>query len=127
HSPATARPQWPLRPAVSPSSLSSRRSNFRIAFDWLNRTADAELAHARLQRGALHAQQRRGAFGAGDAPLGWLRRAQDVLSFRFFESGDARSQRSGSREGVLLCCYWYIGFQFGEQEEKPFGRRGRPP
>src|SRR5438067_13933189 len=43
----------------------------------------------------LHAKQRRGAFGAGDAPLGLFERAQDVLSFSFFER-DRKSTRLNS-------------------------------
>ena len=35
----------------------------------LNRAADAELAHAGLESGALDVEEGGGAFGAGDAPL----------------------------------------------------------
>jgi len=35
----------------------------------LDRAADAELAHASLERGALHAEEDGGALGASDAPL----------------------------------------------------------
>ena len=41
----------------------------------LNRPPDAQLAHARLQRGALHAQEDGGALGTGDAPLRLLQGA----------------------------------------------------
>ncbi len=54
----------------------------------LNRAADAELAHAGLQGGALHTEKNGGAFGAGNAPLGVLQGAQDVLAFGFFEGGN---------------------------------------
>ena len=49
----------------------------------LDRAADAEFAHAGLERGALHAEQRGGAFGAGDAPLGVLERTENVLALGF--------------------------------------------
>ena len=54
----------------------------------LDGAADAEFAHAGLERGALHAQQRGGAFGAGNAPLRLLEGAQDVLALGLFESGN---------------------------------------
>jgi len=54
----------------------------------LDRAADAELAHARLERGALHAQEDGSAFGAGDAPLRLLQRSENVLALGFFQSGD---------------------------------------
>ena len=57
----------------------------------LNRAADAELAHAGLQGGALHAEKNGGAFGAGDAPLGLAQGTEDVLALGFFESGDCGS------------------------------------
>ncbi len=57
----------------------------------LDGAADAEFAHAGLERGALHAQQRGGAFGAGNAPLRLLQGAQDVLALGFFQSGDRGS------------------------------------
>src|SRR5438093_423818 len=61
-----------------------------------NRAADTQLAHASLERGALHAQDDGGAFGSGDAPLRLLQGAEDVLAFRFFERGD-RGGRGGQR------------------------------
>ena len=54
----------------------------------LNRAADAELAHASLQSGALHAEDVRGASGSGDAPLCLLQGAKNVLALGFFESGN---------------------------------------
>ena len=54
----------------------------------LNRAADAELAHASLERGALHAKEAGGSLGSGDAPLRLLQGAEDVLALGFFESGD---------------------------------------
>jgi len=54
----------------------------------LNRAADAQLAHARLQSGALHGEEDRGTLGTGDAPLCLLQSAEDVLAFGFFEGGD---------------------------------------
>jgi len=46
----------------------------------LNGAADAEFAHARLECGALHAEEDSGAFGPGDAPLGLAKRAKNVLA-----------------------------------------------
>ena len=54
----------------------------------LDRATDAELAHAGLESGALHAEKDGGALGAGDAPLCLLQGAKDVLAFGFLESGD---------------------------------------
>jgi hypothetical protein len=54
----------------------------------LDRAANAELAHAGLESGALDVEEDGGAFGAGDAPLGLLERAENVLAFGFFEGGD---------------------------------------
>jgi hypothetical protein len=54
----------------------------------LDRTANAEFADAGLKRGALHAEEEGRAFGAGDAPLRLLQRAEDVLALGFFEGGD---------------------------------------
>ena len=54
----------------------------------LNRATDAEFAHARLERGALHAENGRGTLRAGDAPLRLLEGAQDMLALGFFESGN---------------------------------------
>ena len=54
----------------------------------LDRAADTELAHAGLESGALDVEENGGAFGAGDAPLGLLEGAEDVLAFCFFEGGD---------------------------------------
>ena len=56
-----------------------------------DRAADAELAHAGLQRGAFHAKNIGRASGASDAPLGLFEGAEDVLAFGFFESGDWRN------------------------------------
>jgi len=53
-----------------------------------HRAANAELAHAGLEGGALHAEENGGAFGAGDAPLRLLQSTEDVLALGFFESGD---------------------------------------
>ena len=58
--------------------------------------ADAELAHAGLKRGALHAEKDGGAARAGDAPLGLAEGAEDVLALGFFESGDGRRGGRGS-------------------------------
>ena len=60
----------------------------------LDRAADAKLAHARLQRGALHAEEDGRALGAGDTPLRLLQGAEDVLALGFLESGD-RGVRGG--------------------------------
>ena len=57
-------------------------------FSQLHRAADAELAHAGLQGGAFHAQNGGSAAGSGDAPLGLLESAENVLTFGLFESGD---------------------------------------
>jgi len=54
----------------------------------LDRAADAELAHAGLKSGALHAQDASRALGAGDAPLRLLQGTEDMLAFGFFERGD---------------------------------------
>ncbi len=54
----------------------------------LDGAADVEFAHAGLQRGALHAEDGGGAFGAGDAPFGLAEGAEDVLALGFFERGD---------------------------------------
>jgi len=45
--------------------------------------ADAELAHAGLQSGALHAQKIGGTARAGNTPLGLTKGAEDVLTFGF--------------------------------------------
>ncbi len=57
----------------------------------LNRAADTQFAHARLQRGAFHAENGGGAFRAGDAPLRLPEGAEDVLALGFFQSGNRRS------------------------------------
>jgi hypothetical protein len=54
----------------------------------LDRAADAELAHAGLESGALDVEEDGGTFGAGDAPLGLFQGAEDMLAFGFFEGGD---------------------------------------
>ena len=54
----------------------------------LDRAADAELAHARLERSALHTKENGSAFGASDAPLGLAERAENVLALCVFESGN---------------------------------------
>ncbi len=54
----------------------------------LDRAADAELAHAGLESGAFDVEKNGGAFGAGDAPLGLFKGAEDVLAFSFFEGGN---------------------------------------
>jgi hypothetical protein len=56
----------------------------------LDRAADAEFAHACLESGALDLEEDGSTFGAGDAPLGLLEGAEDVLAFGFFEGGDRR-------------------------------------
>ena len=61
----------------------------------LNGAADAELAHAGLEGGALDVEEDGGAFGTGDPPLCLLKRAEDELTFGFFEGGDWR--RPGGR------------------------------
>ena len=45
------------------------RNFVRRSIAELNRAADAELTHARLERGALDAKKHGCALGAGDAPL----------------------------------------------------------
>ena len=57
----------------------------------LHRAADAEFAHAGLERGALHAEEGGGAFGTGDAPFGLAQGAENVLAVGFFEGGDRGS------------------------------------
>ena len=54
----------------------------------LDGAADAELAHAGLKSGALHAQDASRALGAGDAPLRLPQGTEDMLAFGFFERGD---------------------------------------
>jgi hypothetical protein len=54
----------------------------------LNRAADAQFAHARLERGALHAKNGGSTFRAGDAPLRLPEGAEDVLALGFFQSGN---------------------------------------
>lgn len=54
----------------------------------LYRAADVEFTHAGLEGGALHAEEERGTFGAGDAPLSLLEGAEDVLALGFFEGGN---------------------------------------
>src|SRR5437667_9619998 len=56
----------------------------------LNWAADAEFAHARLERGALHPKERGGAAGSGDAPLSLPQGTEDVLALGFLERGDGR-------------------------------------
>lgn len=46
------------------------QSDMSSGNEWLDRPADAQLAHPGLERGALHAEEGRSAFGACDAPLG---------------------------------------------------------
>src|SRR5712691_3100235 len=59
----------------------------RNELSWLelNWAADAEFAHARLERGALHAKERGGAAGSGDAPLSLPQGAEDVLALGFLK------------------------------------------
>lgn len=52
----------------------------------LDRAADAEFAHARLERSALHAEHNGCAFGSSDAPFGLPERAENVLALGVFES-----------------------------------------
>ena len=54
-----------------------------------DRTRDAELAHARLERRALHAQSRGRAGGAADHPFGLAERADNVLAFGMFQGLEA--------------------------------------
>ena len=56
----------------------------------LDGAADAQLAHASLESGALDVEEDGGAFGAGDAPLCLLQGPEDVLTFGFLEGGDRR-------------------------------------
>ena len=56
----------------------------------LDRTADAQFAHASLESGALDVEEDGGPFGTSDAPLCLLESAEDVLAFGFFEGGDRR-------------------------------------
>jgi hypothetical protein len=79
-----------LRRKSEPDSLFGRGSGSLRGqgFAGLHGAADAELAHAGLQGGALHAQEICGAAGAGDAPLGLAKGAEDVLAFGFFQGGD---------------------------------------
>ena len=51
----------------------------------LDRTADAEFTHARLEGSALHAEDNGCAFGSSDAPSGLPERAQNVLALGVFE------------------------------------------
>src|SRR5208337_378089 len=67
-------------------------------------TADAELAHAGLQSGALYAEKICSAAGAGNTPLRLAEGAEDVLAVGFFQSGDGcwcwwriRGRRSKAR------------------------------
>jgi hypothetical protein len=62
----------------------------RLDLAALDGTADAELAHAGLQGGALHAEKNSGAARAGNAPLGLAKGAEDVLALGFFQGGDRR-------------------------------------
>src|ERR1700688_2329505 len=72
----------------------------------LDRAADAEFAHARLERRALHAQDAGSAFGTSDAPLGLAESAQDVLALGVFKRGNRGRrgsqgcQRGRRRRGV---------------------------
>jgi hypothetical protein len=56
---------------------------------FLDRAADAEFAHARLERGAFHPEKGGCAVRAGDAPFGLAEGAQDVLALGFFEGGNS--------------------------------------
>jgi hypothetical protein len=49
----------------------------------LNWPLDPQLSHARLERGALHAQNGSSTVWTGDAPLGLPQYAEDVLALRF--------------------------------------------
>src|SRR5580698_1083290 len=68
-----------------------------IATGILDGAADVEFAHAGLEGGALHAEDGGGAFGAGDAPFGLAKSAEDVLALGFFEGGDGRDGPGGGR------------------------------
>ena len=51
---------------------------------WL-RPADAEFAHAVIERGAIHAEARSGAGWTADNPTGFAEYAQNVIAFDGFE------------------------------------------
>jgi hypothetical protein len=72
--------------------------------------ADAELAHAGLQGGALHPEQDGGAAWSGNAPSRVSQSAEDVLTLGFFERGDvcaggrAKTDRRGFRRSNAHRC-----------------------
>jgi hypothetical protein len=66
----------------------SGRSFAERSIPELNGAADAEFAHAGLQRGAFHSQDRGGASRASDAPFRLTQSAQNVLALGFFQGGD---------------------------------------
>ena len=51
------------------------------------RPADAEFAHAMIERRAIHAESRRGAGWTADYPTRFAEHAQDVIAFDGFERG----------------------------------------
>src|SRR5580692_7557235 len=57
----------------------------------------SRVAHARLERGALHTENNRGALGARDTPLGSAKRAENVLALGVFEGGNRSARGSGRR------------------------------
>ena len=65
---------------------SSELPNRSAKLSGRTRNADAELLHARLECGSVHAEERCGAVGAGNPPVGFLKRGDDFLPFRVVES-----------------------------------------
>ena len=72
--------------AVNDGSSGGREESYPRGL--LDRAADAEFAHARLERRALHAKNNGSAFGTSDAPLGLAESAQNVLALGVLERGN---------------------------------------
>src|SRR2546427_8853970 len=75
-----------------------------FSFFFFNDTATTEIytlsLHDALPICALHAEERGGPFGAGDAPLCLLQGAEDVLALGFFER-DRKSTRLNSSHSQI--------------------------
>src|SRR6201987_75902 len=75
----------------------------------LNWSLDPQLSHARLEGGALHAQNGSSTVGTGDAPLGLPQYAESVVALLFVEraqvagSGDRSSRRRGNPRNIKRC------------------------
>src|SRR5207245_2147745 len=111
----------PLR-RETPRLTTQRRPYEKLGLNW---AADTEFAHARLERSALHAKERSGAAGSGDAPLSLPQGAEDVLALGFLERGDGRGNCEGCQGGRGRGAFGdgSGGLELGERDAKVFPRR----